>query len=763
MNREKIMLSDGWKFLLGEEKVREERGWYMGLDDSGWETVSVPHDWSVKYPFSEKNSSGTGYVRGGEAWYRKSFNLKETKGKKVYITFEGVYNNSRVWINSNYLGKRPYGYSTFTHDITEFVREGNNVVSVMVSHKDIADSRWFTGSGIVRPVYLTVTDEAAAEYGGIKITAAEVSEEKAVINVETKTTMEGLRVANTVIDRFGRSVAGFEGGSVEISRPLLWSPDEPNLYTMKTDVFRDGQLTDSVETVFGIRYFSLDPDKGFFLNGKSMKLKGVCLHHDGGCLGAAVPKSVWRRRLLKLKECGCNAIRTSHNPPDPALPELCDELGFLVMDEAFDEWEGPKNKWWQGHNVYPPKLYGYYEDFPKWGEEDIKTMVRRDRNHPSIIMWSIGNEVDYPNDPYVHPLFDEVIGNNDANKPKEERIYDDKRPNAERLAKIAEKLVRWVKEEDITRPVTAALAFPELSNETGYAAALDIVGYNYKEQLYEKDHERFPGRVIFGSENSHYHKAWEAVRDNDYICGQFLWTGIDYMGEAHGWPVRASGAGLLDMAGFPKLRFFQRRAMWRDEPFAALGARPRPEREERFRPFGDEWSFEPDALTEVICYTNQREAELFLNGESLGKGEYSDRAGGFVWNVKYAEGKLRAVCGEAEATLETAYEACRVETEVIAFDDDDVQQIEITLADKNGNTAIADSREIRVQTEGAELMGLENGNIADCRSYSESARNAFRGRLICYVRKTSPHAAVYIKAGDLESKISLKQSLREKI
>ncbi|MCH5187755.1 MAG: DUF4982 domain-containing protein [Oscillospiraceae bacterium] len=752
-NRKVAYLAEGWKFLQGDDPG----GWYAGLNDADWQSVRVPHDWAVKNPFSKENSSGTGYVCGGIGWYRKRFSLENIENKRVYITFEGVYNNSQVWINSNYMGKRPFGYATFTHDITDFVREGENVVSVKVSHEQLADSRWYTGSGIVRPVYLTITDEDAVLPGGVRVTTPEVSAEKATVKVEVQTTNEGLTVTNTVIDRFGRSIVGFSTDTAEIERPLLWSPDEPNLYTMRTDVFSDGELKDSVLTTFGVRWFSFDGDKGFFLNGKNMKMKGVCVHHDAGCLGAAVPKSVWRNRLETLKGCGCNAIRTSHNPPDPALLDLCDEMGFLVMDEAFDEWAGPKNKWWQGHNVYPPKLFGYFEDFPQWGEEDIKTMVRRDRNHPSIVMWSIGNEVDYPNDPYVHPLFDEVMGNNDADKPEAERRYDRNRPDASRLATIAEKLVKWVKEEDDTRPVTAALAFPELSNETGYADKLDIVGYNYKEHLYEKDHARFAGRVIYGSENSHNLGAWKAVEENDYICGQFLWTGIDYMGEAHGWPVRCSGAGLLDMAGFKKLRYYQRKTMWQSEPFAVLACRPWEEpsddrRRWRWRPFEMRWNGGEGEEMEIACFTNQPSGELFLNGESLGEGRFEPRMGALLWRVKYLAGELKAVCGEATASLTPAVEAEKIDVKTLSYVDDDVTRIEITLLDKNGNPA-AEDIDVTVEVEDGELLGLENGNIADCTAYTESSRKTLSGRLAAYVRG----GKVSISAGELKASINLQE------
>ena len=736
MTRKTEYLRDGWRFLLGEAPL----GHYAGLDDSGWQTVSVPHDWAVHNPFSKSNSSGTGYVCGGVGWYRKRFTLDGIKNKKVYITFEGIYNNSQVWVNSNYMGKRPFGYATFTHDITEFVRDGENVVSVKVSHRDLADSRWYTGSGIVRPAYLTVTDEAAAVPGGIRITTPEVTDERAVVAVETETTMENLEVRNIIIAPDGGTAAS-GGDRLVVEKPALWSPDSPALYTLKTQVYRDGELTDETLTKFGIRYFHFDADNGFFLNGVNTKFKGVCLHHDAGCLGAAVPKSVWRGRLEALKDCGCNAIRTSHNPPDPALLDLCDEMGFLVMDEAFDEWEGPKNKWWQGHNVYPPKLFGYYEDFHEWGEKDIKMMVRRDRNHPSIVMWSIGNEVDYPNDPYVHPLFDEVMGNNDADKPAQERVYDKNRPDASRLAKIARNLVKWVKEEDGTRPVTAALAFPELSNQTGYADALDIVGYNYKEHLYEQDHERFKGRVIFGSENSHHMGAWKAVAENDYICGQFLWTGIDYMGEAHGWPVRASGAGLLDMAGFKKLRYWQRKAMWQDEPFAVLATRVyEPEgdgadrRRRRWRPFEMLWTYPEGMEIEALVSTNQTgEAELFLNGESVGRAEIDPRMGGAIFRLPYGPGELKVRCGEAEANLVTPGPAENIKLETKTYADDDVRRLELTLVDKDGNIA-AEDKMITAEVEGLELLGLENGDVADCTSYTSLSRMTHHGRLVAYVR-----------------------------
>jgi beta-galactosidase/beta-glucuronidase len=349
-----------------------------------------------------------------------------------------------------------------------------------------------------------------------------------------------------------------------INDPALWSVENPNLYRLTTRidaVSKDGcHYFDSYDQRVGIRKIQFDADKGFFLNDKPLKLKGVCVHHDAGCLGAAVPPEVWLRRLNYLKDMGCNAIRMSHNPHMPQVYDLCDALGFLVMDEAFDEWEGAKNKWSVGHNVYPPKHQGYFEDFPEWHERDLADLIKRDRNHPSIIMWSIGNEIDYPNDPYCHPMFTSMTGNNDNNKPKAERQYNPDKPNAERLSVIAAKLTRIVKACDTTRPVTAAAAFPELSAKIGFIDSFDVVGYNYKEQYYEDDHRNFPDKPFLGSENSHSYQAWKAVRDQEFISAQFLWTGIDYLGEAHGWPIHGSGAGVLSTAGFPKVSYYRRKS-----------------------------------------------------------------------------------------------------------------------------------------------------------------------------------------------------------
>ncbi|MDO4562365.1 MAG: glycoside hydrolase family 2 TIM barrel-domain containing protein [Clostridia bacterium] len=732
--RRKIFLENGWRFHLGAQNGAD----YAGFDDSTWREVSVPHDWAVEGDFSTDNSSGTGYLPAGEGWYRIRADVDFEAGERVYVTFEGVYNNSQVWCNSNYLGKRPYGYSTFTYEITDFVDfERPITLAVRVNHAHSADSRWYTGSGITRRVYITVTAADALLPGGVFVTT-DCDGQTARVYVEAKT--GGAAAANVICDASGNEIA--RGGSVlEVSNPNLWSPEQPYLYTLKTSVGDDCE-----ETVFGIRSFEFDADKGFFLNGKPMKIKGVCLHHDAGCLGAAVPKEVWRRRLCKLRAAGCNAIRTSHNPPDVTLLELCDEMGFLVMDEAFDEWEGPKNKWWQGHNVYPPKKNGYFEDFHDWGERDIKAMVERDRNHPSVIIWSIGNEVDYPNDPYCHPAFTSMTGNNDANKPAAEREYDYNKPNAQRLRTIAQRLCSYVRECDRTRPVTAALAFPELSNITGYSDVPDIAGYNYKEHLYAKDHEKYPKRVIYGSENSHSPEAWYAVRDNDYICGQFLWTGVDYLGEAHGWPIRISGAGLLNTAGFEKPRYYMRRAMWCDEPCAYIttfkaGAEERRDR----RRFGNDaptWNYENTDTVHVMCFTNQSEAELFLNGKSMGKCAVENYAA--HWEIPFESGKIECIAGSASCAIETSGAAAYIE----AVCEDGVN-VEIFVKDSEGRLVTNSEIVITVSVEGGKLLGLENGKIDDLRPYRENCRAANGGKLAAYIKIEKNSANILAEAQNI--------------
>lgn len=746
-----VNLNKHWKFHLGDAVGAD----YMGYNDAAWKSVTLPHDWSVEHEFDTSNASGTGYLPGGTAWYRKHFSLPEgIQGKKVRLTFGGVYKHARVWINSNYLGTWAYGYSTFTFDISDFIREGENVISVRCEHNEVADSRWFTGSGIYRDVEIEICEASCFDKNGIFAATKSVDENKnAVIEIGYSTSdCDGAEFA--VLDSADKLVASEKSNGsigkaeITVTDAALWSPDSPAMYTLCCRAIKGGCVTDEVSIPFGIRTFRFDPDEGFFLNGTNVKLKGVCVHHDAGALGAAVPAAIWERRLKKFKAAGCNALRTAHNPPSADLLDLCDKLGLLVMDEAFDEWEGAKNKWWQGHNVYPPKRYGYAEDFPLWHKADLEAMVLRDRNHPSVILWSIGNEIDYPNDPYVTPLFDEVLGNNDANKPAQERRYDDKKPDARRLTTVAKELVEIVHSIDATRPVLSALSFPELSTKTGFADALDVSGYNYREHFYEEDHKRFPDRVIFGSENSHDPKAWYAVRDNDYICGQFLWTGVDFLGECRGWPIRISQAGMLDLCGNEKPLFFRRKAMWTSEPFVKIAVSKGDKEHTNVWTDSFVYRAEKGETVSVSCYTNQPDAELFLNGKSLGKKVLTDSDGFRVtWEIPFEEGVLTAVAGKAEDALVSSQQAEKI---VLSADKTDVCpdatiQVEVSLCDKNGSLSGADDKCVYYQLLGdGEILGIENGKPDDLTCYAEKYRSTHNGRAI-----------VYIRAGEMSGRILL--------
>lgn len=828
---ETIILKKDWKFHYGEC----EEAWYKGFDDSGWREVMVPHDWSVELPLKKEYSSGTGYAAGGIGWYRVHFKLpEECRGMAVKVVFDGVYKNSQVWCNSYYLGKRPYGYSTFSYDITHAAAfgEAENIICVKVTHTDIADSRWFTGSGVTRKVSIVCQEPVHPEEYGIIFRTEQIRAEEADAGTETgiaeisvrhrpvcaedvggdanagrglrsfdkKTAGDSchgtaagrrVRIRTSFEDEAGREVLALEGETSlgetcvlrgKIERARLWSPEQPYLYAMKTRyAVEDGSFYLVDEQKVGIRSIRFDPAAGFFLNGRERKLKGVCVHHDGGCLGAAMEPEVWQRRLEALKECGCNAIRCSHNPHMPELYDLCDAMGFLMMDEAFDEWENAKNKWSTGHNVYPPKHQGYYEDFPQWYDADLRAMVRRDRNHPSVILWSIGNEIDYPNDPYCHPSFANMTGNNDANKPAAERQYDANKPNAERLVTIAAKLERIVREEDDSRPVTLAAAFPELSAETGLLDGLDVIGYNYKEHLYEKDHARFPEKPFLGSENGHGYEQWLAVRDNPYISGQFLWTGIDYLGESRGeWPCHGSAAGILTCAGDRKPEFYRRKAFWREEPVIALATRRVSDGSEDWLPMNAHWNYTPGEEILVKVYSNLPGVALELNGSRVGELSAYNDDGAFCFRVKYEPGTLRAqeIAGkgrdagpekaECSVSLSTTGAAkgflCQVwrepdvltgkSWEAISGEIGYLYQLEMQLLDEEKRPVCWQEKEISVEVTGAGMLaGLESGNLSDAADYTAPCRTTFAGKLLAFVRRTGE--------GEIRVRVKMEDEMQE--
>lgn len=750
-------INDGWKFQKGDAPKAS----LPEFDDSKWRQVDLPHDWSVEGPLSPNLASATGYLPGGTGWYRKTFTIpSEMKNKKVFIYFEGIYRNSEVYINGTSLGMRPNGYISFLYELTPYLRYGGpNTIAVRADHSKYADSRWYTGSGIYRDVYLIFSNPVHINQWGVFYTTPLVTSRQATIQVATtiKNTTNGpsaLTVNQEILDKNQKVVAkslqkftvsadttGTVIQNLKIANPMLWSTENPYLYQLKTTVYQGSTLIDQNVTQMGIRTLTFSPDKGFSLNGKSMKVKGVCLHHDAGCLGSAVPKEVWQRRLATLKSLGCNAIRTSHNPQAPLLYDLCDEMGFLVMDEALDEWEFPKKKWLEGWNVGAPGMDGTFEFFEKWVDTDVRDMVVRDRNHPSIFMWSIGNEVDYPNDPYSHPsLNKEEIGQPHV------RGYLPDHPNAERLGGIAKRLASVVRRYDTSRPVTAALAGPVMSNETEYPGTLDVVGYNYTENRYALDHAAYPKRIFYGSENGQSLDAWKAVQDNDYIFGQFLWTGIDYLGEAHRWPSRGFTSGLLDLAGYKKPRAYFRESLWSNTPMAYLGTYPKRNNSYLSIDALPLWNYREGDTIRVVCYTNCPKAQLRLNGEKVGESKnYDDKTGILSWDIPYQAGKLEVIGYRedkeaARFAIETTKRPDAIKTTVLnetSASEKGVIQVEIQITDEDGKPVLLADNEITCTTQGpVKLLGLEASNPTDMGDYTDNKQRVYQGRMIAYLKST---------------------------
>jgi beta-galactosidase len=766
----------GWLFEQGDFAT----AMMPAFEDAGWRTVTLPHDWSSDGPFQPGFGSGNGYAPGGIGWYRKHFQLAAAPGKSVTLEFDGVYDFSEVWINGQFAGGRPYGFSSFQCDLTPFVKFGGrpNVVAVRVDHSRFADSRYYTGSGIYRNVRLVAADELHVAHWGVYITTPQVSADSATVHVETaiendsgtnKTfTLEtSVRTAagqiaatpNTTASRtLGApvsdpaqtalpSIGGSNANSgtltqdLVIRHPHLWQLDDPQLYFAVSKIISDGAVVDEVTNIFGLRESHFDASRGFFLNGKNLKIKGVCLHHDAGPIGAAVPAKVLERRLRTLQEIGVNAIRTSHNPPDPVLLDLCDRLGLLVMDEAFDEFTPGKNKWVAGVNVGMPTHFGYSELFAQWSVADIQDLVRRDRNHPSVILWSIGNEIDYANDPFSHP----VLGAN----------YHPENPRAESLVACAQPLVAAVKALDRTRPVTAALATVAMSDAAGLSGLLDVDGYNYQEARYAEDHRRYPQRIITGSENGHQYEAWLAVRDNDFIAGQFLWTGADYLGEANAWPNRANGAGLLDLCGFKKPLGWFRQSLWSDRPMVYLCVT----RGDGRGGFSgrESWNWPANSTVTVLGCANCSEVALLLNGKTFGMRKISEAEHGVLrWDIPYEPGTLQAI-GRTEGrdvcrfALQTAGAPAQIRLQAdspeLHADGRDVCHIEFEIIDANGVRVPDAASELHFQITGpGRILGIGNGDLNSAEDCKSATHHAFQGRGLLILQSTPSAGEIVLSA-----------------
>ena len=750
------LFNENWLFYLGDDSTAAA----TTFDDSKWRQLDLPHDWSIEGKLSPSLASCTGYLPGGVAWYRKHFNVSVSASEKLFIYFEGIYNRSSVYLNGHLLGYRPNGYVSFMYDLTPYLVDGANIISVRVDHSRSADSRWYTGSGIYRDTYLIQSSQIHLAQWGTSYELTELSGDKAVVAVNYSVfseipVKEKLEVLVSLSDPSGKQVAKGKSGinvnsgkisnsslSIKLLRPHLWSIDDPYLYTVHIQLLRGGSPIDDCIISAGLRTIQFDPDRGFFLNGKNMKLKGVCLHHDAGVLGSVVPEEVWERRLGNLKSMGVNAIRMAHNPQAPVLYTLCDRLGLMIIDEISDEWEFPKRKWIEGWNIGTPGFQGSYDFFEEWIEQDITDMVLRDRNHPSVILWSIGNEVDYPNDPYSHPVLDGSA----INQPMFGG-YRPEAPDARRIGLIAKRLAAKVRSIDTSRPVTGALAGVIMSNETEYPGAIDVVGYNYTEDRYDMDHEKYPGRVIYGSETSVGYRQWKAVLDRDFISGQFLWTGTDYLGESGRWPSRGLYTGLLDLGSFRKPRGWFRASLWSDNPVTYIGTYPSPAgRNARFLSIDawDTWNYEEGQMIKVVCYTNAPFARLLLNEKIVGeKIAYDQESGVIGWDIPFYPGELTAEGCDANGNIQSRYTiqttgrpyALRVSADKTVFTHErSVVHLTVEILDEAGRVVNLGDNDITCTVAGpARLLGLEASDNTDMTNYSDNHQRAFRGRVLAYI------------------------------
>ncbi|MDE3066629.1 MAG: DUF4982 domain-containing protein [Verrucomicrobiota bacterium] len=745
-----------WRFHLGDVPAASARN----FPDADWRALNVPHDYSREGDFSETNDSCTAFLPGGIGWYRKTFVVPAAwSNRLVSVQFDGVSEQSRVWINGHFLGERPYAYTTFAYRLTPWLNfGGTNVLAVRCDRVAIDDSRWYPGSGIYRHVWLLVTGKIHFARYGVFITTPEVSAQRAQVKIRTRVQNEtgdgwNTHVITTILNPKGDEVLSLDYGedidahqdgqfaqTGEISSPQLWSPDSPSLYTAVTEIWVAGKVVDRLQTKFGIRSIRFDAQRGFLLNGAPLKLKGVCLHDDAGALGVAVPDRVLERRLRLLKAIGCNAVRCSHNPKAPEFYDFCDRLGLLVMDEAFDEWTGAKRKWIHGWNVGTPSRHpGYSAFFNQWADRDLRDLVRRDRNHPCVILWSIGNEIDYPGDPFSYPT------DND---------YNSNQPSAKVLVPIARRLIADVRQCDDTRPVTAALANLPASDATGLSGLLDVVGVNYQLDQFLKDLARYPDRKFFSSECGFGLNYAGLCATNPRVAGQFLWAGFDYLGEAKRWPGHGWDDCLFDTCGFEKPRCYFRQSLWSKKPMVHAAVRTRAARRGArswqgdfgWAPMRSDWNWAGDPRPElpVEVYSNCKTVELFLNGQTLGKKSLADAPDRIRrWRVHFEPGELKAAGAGSGKTvvyrLVTAGKPDHLQLIAdrtrLAADGEDAAQIEIRLVDAKGVRVPNHDVVCSVRVTGAgRLLAVDNGNQEDMTPLTSSSRQLHDGRALAIVQ-----------------------------
>jgi beta-galactosidase len=757
-----------WTFHLGEVSGGES----PDLDDGQWRKLNLPHDWSIEGQFSETNPAtpSGGALPGGLGWYRKTFSVPASaKSGSVWIEFDGVYRNSEVWLNGHYLGKRPYGYISFEYELTPHLNYGGakNVIAVKVDNSQQPNSRWYSGSGIFRNVWLTITDKVLVDHWGTYITTPEVSEQSATVNIKTKlrnqlSSDQSVTLTTTVVNTTGAEVARAVSEQVvhsdsvseidqdlTVKRPALWTIEDPYLYKAISQVSAGGKIVDRYETPFGIRHFLFDRDKGFLLNGVHLKINGVCDHHDLGSLGAAVNTRALERQLEILKGMGVNGIRTSHNPPAPELLELADRMGFIIMDEAFDMWKNKKTE------------FDYHLDWDQWHKRDLEDMVLRDRNHPSIFIWSIGNEVT------------EQWGHNPL------------------AGTIALELSGIVKSLDKTRPITSACNNVETQNGIITSGALDLVGTNYSHDRMGEFLKMFPGRPIIGTETTsslatrgHYDMPSDQIRrwphkwdepfkegnpdltcsayDNcsapwgstqeetlklekkyDFFSGMYIWTGFDYIGEPtpYGWPARSSYFGIVDLAGFPKDTYYLYKSEWTNQPVLHLFPH---------------WNWKPGQTVDVWAYFNTEEVELFLNGKSLGTKRKTDDEMHVFWRIPFEPGTLKAVgrtggkvilIDEVRTAAQPAKLVLVADRKAIKADGTDLSFVTVKVVDKDGVVVPNADNLVKFQVSGPGFIaGVDNGSETSMESFKADHRKAFNGLCLAIIQAKETAGRITLKA-----------------
>jgi len=756
-----------WRFYLGGAQGAEN----PSFDDSQWRKIDLPHDWSIEdlpgtdSPFSKNAISQVsgGFTTGGTGWYRKSFNIPgNLKTKRFRILFEGVYMNSEVWLNGQYIGNNPYGYTSFWFDISDKLKPGQeNILCVKVRNEG-ENSRWYSGSGLYRHVWLQVLSPVHIDTWGTFITTPHVSVNEADVNIKTTIINESkelsnIKVITKILDKNSQEISKSEAittveagknilldQNIKLRNPLLWSPDSPDLYRAVSEVYDNDVLTDQATTIFGVRIISFDAVNGFSLNGKSVKLKGGCVHHDNGPLGSRAYDRAEERRVELLKASGFNAIRCAHNPPSSAFLDACDRLGMLVMDEAFDMWNEQKN----------PNDYHLY--FNQWWKKDIGSMVFRDRNHPSVILWSIGNE-----------------------------IPGRQRPDVAELAGV---LCKFVKSIDPTRPVTSAVNDLKPDKDP-YFASLDVAGYNYASEgdpeqkgIYEDDHSRIPARIMVGTESFPLEAfaSWMDVMDNVYVIGDFVWTSFDYIGEASiGWrgywqkqdffPWNLAYCGDIDICGWKRPQSFYRDALWNEnqlsvwitplEPSFELNPERQPWSKWHWFDAVDDWNWkgEEGKNLEVNVYSSCEQVELFLNGKSLGK-KPTNRSTKYIaaWQVPYQPGILKAAGFNGKkqvriSELKTAGEPSMIRitadrTEIRA-DGQDLCYLTIELTDTNGirNPKAENLMSFNLEGPGT-ILAVGNANPVSLESYQLPQRKAWHGRCLVIIKSDTKGGRITLKA-----------------